>query len=56
MIYQETKAGSGQVLKSDPVKIFKNTFSLECVAHFRVPLETIDMLTGQRNRLCTTDG
>ncbi len=44
MIYQENRAGSGKVFKSYPVKIFKNTVSLECVADFRVPLEPIDML------------
>jgi hypothetical protein len=56
MINQQNRAGSGKVLKRYPVKIFKNTVSLECVADFRVPLEPIDILSGQRNRLCTTEG
>jgi hypothetical protein len=56
MINHENRAGSGKVFKSYPVKVFKNTVSLEGVADFRVPLEPIDMLIGQRNRLCTTDG
>ncbi len=56
MIYQENRAGSGKVFKSYPVKVFKNTFSLEGVTDFRVPLEPIDMLSGQRNRFCLTNG
>jgi hypothetical protein len=56
MINQENRAGSGKVFKSYPVKVFKNTFSLEGVTDFRMPLEPIDMLSGQRNRFCLTDG
>jgi hypothetical protein len=46
---------SGEVFPGDAVKIFKNTFSLECVTDFRMPLKPINIFLGKCDRLCITN-
>jgi hypothetical protein len=44
------------LILANPVEVLKHPLSFKCMAHFRMPLETVNVLFRQRNSFSPADG